>query len=229
MDGILWIIAAIVIVLYVLGRGYSKYVKNYRAKMIRSYRFPDSIKVKVNRVYPHLNDKDLNQVIRGLREYFQLINIAGKGKMVAMPSQVVDVAWHEFILFTHEYHKFCKKALGRYIHHTPAEAMKSPTNAQDDIKRTWRIACFREQINPLSPTKLPLLFAIDTSLDIADGFRYELNCQKSSTSAGQPGCSGHCASHIGCSSGCSGSAGDGGCTGGSDGAGGCSGGGCGGN
>lgn len=31
----------------------------------------------------------------------------------------IDPIWHEFILFTREYHKFCKTLFGRYLHHTP--------------------------------------------------------------------------------------------------------------
>lgn len=34
------------------------------------------------------------------------------------PSVRVDELWHEFILFTREYHAFCKR-LGGYVHHTP--------------------------------------------------------------------------------------------------------------
>ncbi len=48
-------------------------------------------------------------------------------RMVAMPSQVVDVAWHELILHTRLYQHVCRKGLGRFLHHTPAQAMRSPT------------------------------------------------------------------------------------------------------
>lgn len=33
-----------------------------------------------------------------------------------------------------------------------------------------------ENINPRQPTRLPLLFALDTKLNIANGFRYTPNC-----------------------------------------------------
>jgi hypothetical protein len=78
-----------------------------------------------------------------------------------MPSQVVDDAWHEFILFTRQYQQFCERGLGRFLHHTPAEAMRSPTDAQDGIKRAWRLACQRDGIDPKAPQSLPLLFALD--------------------------------------------------------------------
>jgi hypothetical protein len=124
--------------------------------------------------------------------------------MVSMPSQVVDVAWHEFILFTRKYEHFCSNAIGRFLHHTPAEAMESQTVAQAGIKKAWRISCLRENISPSSPTKLPLLFSIDAELSIPDGFEYSLNCKKN-------GSAGYCAGHIGCG-GCGGDSG--GCGGG---------------
>ncbi|MCP5244556.1 MAG: hypothetical protein H6937_00755 [Burkholderiales bacterium] len=61
--------------------------------------------------------------------------------------------------------------------------------------------CAKEKINPETPPYLPLLFAIDSKLNIHDGFKYSLNCaDKSSPNHG----SGNCAAHIGCASGCSG-------------------------
>lgn len=33
---------------------------------------------------------------------------------------IVDEMWHNFILFTKEYHVFCEHHFGRYFHHLPA-------------------------------------------------------------------------------------------------------------
>ena len=35
------------------------------------------------------------------------------------PSLAVDLAWHEFILFTRQYAAFCQTTFGRFIHHSP--------------------------------------------------------------------------------------------------------------
>lgn len=191
-----------------------------RTAYIDSYVFPQSVRNKVAETYPHLNESELDQVIRGLKDYFHMISLSHR-QMVSMPSQVVDVAWHEFILFTRAYAEFCSKGLGRFLHHTPAEAMKSKADAQIGIRRAWRIACHRESINPHAPRKLPVIFALDARLKIEDGFHYELDCMKeprSTDGAGDVG-GGYCGSHIGCASGCAGSAGDGGCTGDSGGGG----------
>ncbi|MCF7971078.1 MAG: hypothetical protein K9L22_07925 [Methylococcaceae bacterium] len=178
---------------------YNAYKKSQtlkRSALIDSYAFPQTMTRNICKKYPHLNTQQAEQVIDGLREYFHICNIAGKYR-VAMPSQVVDVAWHEFILFTLQYKKFCTKALGRFLHHTPAEAMPSRSSAQKGIKKAWKIACQRENISSTTPEKLPLLFALDTLLAIPDGFNYAPNCKTSSNN------NAYCASHIGCTSGCS--------------------------
>jgi len=182
-----------------------------RARHIQDYAFPGTLKRKVAQRYPHLDEAQLALVMDGLREYFQICNIAGR-KPVAMPSQVVDLAWHEFILFTRKYQEFCRSSFGRFLHHTPAEAMSTPTTAANGIKRAWRIACAREWLSAKQPSKLPLLFALDAQLNIDDGFFYQLNCQMAATGTNkktQNDTTPYCASHIGCASGCSGS---GGCT-----------------
>lgn len=38
------------------------------------------------------------------------------------PSKLVDVGWHNFILYTREYMAFCEKIAGSYIHHAPFDA-----------------------------------------------------------------------------------------------------------
>jgi hypothetical protein len=35
------------------------------------------------------------------------------------PSEQVDIGWHTFILYTHEYAEFCQRVAGRFIHHVP--------------------------------------------------------------------------------------------------------------
>lgn len=180
-----------------------------RSQRIEQFAYPPSLADKIIAKYPHLTAAQADYVITALKEYFQVCHKAGK-RNVSMPSQVVDVAWHEFILFTRHYHYFCDKALGRFLHHTPAEAMKSQTMAEAGIKTAWDISCQREKINPKQPSRLPILFAIDSDLEITDGFKYTLNCKDSKneycaghiSSCGSGGCSSSCGSS--CISGCGG-------------------------
>lgn len=204
MDKII-LFGVVALVLFLLYRWNKRALRTRRKRLIDSYRFPDRLKKKLLEAYPHLSDAQANLVIKGLREYFHLCNMAGK-RMVAMPSQVVDLAWHEFILFTRQYQHFCSKALGRFLHHTPAEAMVSPVSAQEGIKRAWRLACQRESIKAKTPARLPLLFALDAQLQIPKGFVYTLDCknQAAMRNGAVAGASSYCASHISCGSGCGG-------------------------
>lgn len=205
---VFWL-AATGVVLLLAGRTLQR---RRRRAFIDDYAFHEAIRKHLRQRRPELTAAAEQRVFQGLRQYFRICERAGR-RMVAMPSQVVDDAWHGFILFTRAYERFCRRGLGRFLHHVPAEAMQTPTQAQDGIKRAWRLACRDEGIDPKNPSRLPLLFALDSELNLADGFRYQLHCQ--------PGGSGYCASHIGCGGGC------GGGDGGGDGDGGC-GGGCGG-
>ena len=195
-----------------------------RAAFIDNFHYQHWLDKRLAERRPELSAEQRGEVFVGLRDYFQLCRIAGR-RMVAMPSQAVDDAWHEFILFTRQYEKFCRHGFGRFLHHTPAEAMRSPTQASDGIRRAWRLACAIEKIDPKKPERLPRLFALDATLAIAGGFIYQLDCL--AASQGAVG-SGYCASHIGCGGGCSGDSGnsddsgssdsssDGGCGGGGD-------------
>jgi hypothetical protein len=198
--------------------GYRGWRRYRRKRFIDEFDFPLYLRRKLREVRPGLTREHEDLVLDGLRQYFQACRIAGR-RFVSMPSQAVDDAWHAYILSTRAYRDFCDQAFGRFLHHTPAEAMKSPTIASEGIRRAWWLTCRMEKIDPKAPAALPLLFAVDERLGIADGFRYNLHCE--------PGGTAFCASGMGCSSGCGsgGCCGDGG--GGGDG-GGDSGGGCGG-
>jgi len=219
------LISLLLIVYYFVKRNFRK-KKEAQFKYIKNYKFPTKVGLEVKKAYPHLSDKDILKVLEGLKNYFTISKMSANDEIVGMPSQVVDVAWHEFILFTKEYENFCQKAFGKFHHHIPAEAMKSEENAQYAIRVAWKYACKKEYIYMNDPKKLPLLFAIDKSLKIDDGFFYTLNCHqnpdefcvKNIGSTGKNGCGGGCVGGAGCG----GHVGDGG-----GGGGGC-GGGCGG-
>lgn len=218
------ILLVVVVFFFALYLGSIKEQKlRLRSEFIRDYTFHPAIEIKLKRKHPQLTDAQIDFVIEALRDYFYICNQA-KGYMVSMPSQAVDDLWHEFILFSHDYETFCHKAFNRFLYHTPAEAMKTPTTAQVGIKRAWRLACQKESIDAQKPSRLPRLFAVDSQLAIAGGFIYSLDCRALTSDINE-----FCASNIGCGGGCGGSSGCGGGDGGGcGGSGGCGGGGCGG-
>jgi hypothetical protein len=161
-----------------------------REKFIRTYMFPPGLLEKFAKQQPQLALKDKHLVARALRQFF-LAHLKSGRKFVSMPSQVVDDLWHEFILYTRHYQQFCSKAFGQFLHHTPAVVLSASRQDNTGLRRTWWYACLEENINPRTPTRLPLLFAIDSKLYIPHGFTYALDCtKKSKDGTSSPYCSG---------------------------------------
>ncbi len=147
-----------------------------RAEFIRHFSFPKGLIEKLQARRPGLSGKDGQLVARALRQFF-LAHLAARRQFVSMPSQITDDLWHEFILYTRNYQDFCRRAFGRFMHHTPAVVLGKAQQGNVGLRRTWWFCCKEEHINPNTPTRLPLLFAIDTKLGIADGFRYVPDCK----------------------------------------------------
>lgn len=161
-----------------------------REKYIAGYYYHKGIVGKLAQKHPQLKEQEIELVMQTLRDYF-LMCLRAKRRLVSMPSQVVDDAWHEFILSTRIYGDFCRRAFGCFLHHTPAEAMATPT------------------------------FAIDGLLNIPGGFTYRLHCDRDTSGIGSGvycashiGCSSGCAGDSGDASDSPGCSGDGGCGGG---------------
>ena len=47
----------------------------------------------------------------------------------------VDNYWHTFLLFTYEYEKFCKRVLGRFMHHAPDTGRRSNKKKKRNARR----------------------------------------------------------------------------------------------
>lgn len=227
-----WMVPALAVLAYLAFRGGGYWLQKRREAFIKAYAFPPGLLAKLVRRHPQLGGQEVRQVEQALRQYF-LIYLKSGRKFVSMPSQVVDDLWHEFILYTRNYQIFCKKAFGRFFHHTPA-AVLSPRERRgnEGLRRVWWHACQEEGIDPRKPDRLPLLFALDGAFRIEDGFFYTPDCKALRGGGGQ--CGGDfCDSGIdGCTDGFGDGGGgdgdgDGGDGGGDGGDGGC-GGGCGG-
>src|SRR5690606_25879947 len=137
------------------------WLQSRRERLIREGPLPQFLQRKLREVYPHLTPKDTELVERGLRQFFLASSRSGRKQFVSMPSRVVDAMWHEFILHTQAYRDWCQLALGRFLHHTPAEALGGDARRNDGLRRAWFWACKDEAIDPRQPTRLPLLFALD--------------------------------------------------------------------
>ena len=217
-----------------------------RERYIRTFELPRGLFDNLRKRRPQLTRKDCQLVAHALRQFF-LAHLASGRRFVSMPSQVTDDLWHEFILYTRHYQLFCERAFGRFLHHTPAVVLGSDRHDNAGLRRVWWQCCREDNINPRRPTRLPLLFALDGKLGIADGFHYVPDCNgvRRAGDRGSGGGAVNCGGDFsdssidgstdgfgdgGGESGGAGASGDsgGGDGGGGDGGGGCGGGGCGG-
>ena len=170
---------AALVVLAVAGaifyRSHRNAQRRTRATFIQGYRFPPELRNRLQ-ANTSLTLEQSGKVLEGLRQYFLACLAAQRSpiaKEVGMPSKAVDAAWHEFIVLTKEYAKFCEQAFGRYLHHTPKAMMDTPTSAA--------VANTLHQLKGQSLTPagwamvgtMPLLFALDRELGFKDGHIYD--------------------------------------------------------
>ena len=214
---LLWVAAALVVlhqrsggafalslaIALVVGHALFVWELSVRRQFVREAAFPRFLGAKLRAAYPQLQERDVDLVLRGLRQFFMAHLRSGR-KFVAMPSKVVDTAWHEFILHTQGYQRWCAAAFGRLMHHTPAEVLGRDARRNDGLRRAWYWACKEESIDPRTPARLPLLFALDAKFAVEGGFRYVPDCRAIDAQAASGT---HCGSSFGDSGGGSGDAG----------------------
>lgn len=136
--------------------------KRRRRAFIEGYEFPMALKNKVREELD--GDRPVSVALEGLREWYLACLEAGPKATLGMPSRAVDVAWHEMILMTRTYHHFCERAFGYYLHHSPEAVMDAPM--RDGLARTLKAV---ERNRALTMGGVPLLFAIDSQLDVEGG------------------------------------------------------------
>lgn len=184
--------------------------RNLRIKFINEYQFPSIVLKKFSQEYNRLNEKEINMVINALKQFFMIYCIAVVEHKVPkkgfiMPSKMVDELWHNFMLDSRHYEKFCTLAFGRTLHHKPGENtkgnknLKKLTNYSDELKNTYKHLKDLNQYQSVAVLAgIPLLFAIDKHFNVEDGFYYDqtvlnninLLLHKPSESSDSSGCAG---------------------------------------
>jgi hypothetical protein len=148
---------------------------------IRDYQFPSGIRTKLAERLQLSDPKAINRLLDGLRDYF-LLCLDRRDLALGMPSQGVDAAWHEFILWTRDYTRFCEQAFGQYLHHIPNDEPE-PGDRRDywgdlftgagrvwsELGNTWFLSCMRMGQDPHKPTEIPRLFTLDFELGVGSG------------------------------------------------------------
>jgi len=136
-----------------------------RREFLRGYAFPATLPAAVREHLPGLGDEQVTAVMRGLRDWFVLCQVA-RDTLIGMPSKAVDAAWHEFILMTREYSAFCDGAFGRYLHHTPEAQLR--ISMDEALARTAHIARTAGARAP----EVPPIFTLDAQLGLPGAMRW---------------------------------------------------------
>lgn len=106
-----------------------------------------------------------------------------------MPSIAVDFAWKTFSKMNEHYTRFCSTVLGCHLDYSLTCPANTAINTQkliywhsyenDDateiFTNTWLMSCKAENIDPVFPARLPLLFSLDQRLNIPSGLCYTFN------------------------------------------------------
>lgn len=73
------------------------------------------------------HDMDRDRAWRTLDQAVVFVAVAGKNADMGLcPSAEVDKGWDTFVLYTHQYHAFCERVAGRYVHHVPNDDPARP-------------------------------------------------------------------------------------------------------
>lgn len=84
-------------------------------KNIYDYEFPE-VAIKRTKDTLNITDLEMEKIQARLKEYFITVK---EYKNVEMNNKHVDTLWHEFIICTTEYRKFCDEYIGFFIEHNP--------------------------------------------------------------------------------------------------------------
>lgn len=123
----------------------------------------------------HVDHNLVGWVDQGLR---QLYTAAVLHRRIAMPSKLVDAAWHAHITYTRDYQEFCQSVFGRFLHHTPESVMDGQALHQNQtvgLWNSWQGACRAAGLHPEGPD-VPALFAVDAIASLPGATRWIGTC-----------------------------------------------------
>lgn len=125
----------------------------------------------------------------------QFLYLCGTRPGVWSPTQAIDAGWHEFVLYTQDYDKFCRDMFGRFIHHIPKLYLSDTDKLVGNTWRTYKVAL--HQFGKLSKN-----WEVPDSLRPADKRRFDNVTVLESDACNSCGCNScnSCGAGNGCSS-----------------------------
>ena len=125
--------------------------------------------------------KDVSREFAGRLEveFKRYMSMIAMGQGAGMgPSRVLDMYWHQFMLDTREYKKFCSEIFGRFMDHVP-----STSETKEDARASYvrSLETYRQMFGEPDPVMWP-------KLGKAAG-ECTAECEAKYPGAGDPGCS----------------------------------------
>ena len=105
----------------------------------------------VNRIVSDYSYRGMDEELaqRIMNEALAFLNLCARKTDTAYgPSELVDIGWHTFILYTKEYAAFCDRTAGRFLHHHPND-VPGERSEHGVLRRT--VAALRE-LGPVDET-----------------------------------------------------------------------------
>ena len=87
--------------------------------------------------YSVQSEQEAHDLFLELKRYLVFAR-ARRDRIYGMHSSRVDEAWHQFVLFTHEYIEFSQRYFGRYIQHYPGNSAEASAGAERRGHRSSR-------------------------------------------------------------------------------------------
>ncbi len=166
----------LVIAVFAYSAVYTKRLKAKRQQFIEAYSFPAALRAKMLFKHAGLTENQMFQILQGLRQFFLIClaaNAVGKKRSFGMPSKIADDAWHEFILMSREYSRFCEQAFGGYLHHTPASASTEP-HEKSLLRTLHQLKSKKAGVAGWAMLGgIPLLFALDKAMAVEGGQHFD--------------------------------------------------------
>lgn len=90
-----------------------------------------------------VSEREANSIFRELKKWLWLCASAPTPGRLGVTDQmlIIDEMWHTFLMYTREYHEFCLRSFGRFLHHAPtttAEKARQRRRLQRDPERVAR-------------------------------------------------------------------------------------------
>ena len=92
--------------------------------------------------------------LRSISEYKKFVFLGVVGDFNVTPSKVIDQVWHEHLLFTQAYPKFCDEVLGHYFHHNPELVADDSQTGVFQAQYHATLDLYRQEFNAEPPADI---------------------------------------------------------------------------